>query len=232
MNNLEDIVKSCKSFREVLTTLNRSITGRSVFYLRKKLLELDIDTSHFVSTVDKPINNKKLSHVELLVKNRQNYRESGKRLRRALIESGIEYKCNKCGLNTWQNTAITLEVNHIDGNFLNNEKENLEFLCPNCHSLTSNFYRKAAKKQLKLCKCGGIIKGKGGNCFSCAVKLKGLKTRKVERPSKELLQKLVWKMPTTKIAKSYDVSDVAVGKWCKQYKIDKPTRGFWVNKKY
>lgn len=34
---------------------------------------------------------------------------------------------------------IPLEVNHIDGNAKNNIEENLELLCPNCHSLTHNF---------------------------------------------------------------------------------------------
>jgi predicted HNH restriction endonuclease len=32
-----------------------------------------------------------------------------------------------------------LEIEHIDGNFENNAEENLELLCPNCHSLTSTY---------------------------------------------------------------------------------------------
>ena len=32
-----------------------------------------------------------------------------------------------------------LQVNHIDGNYKNNREENLELLCPNCHSLTPNY---------------------------------------------------------------------------------------------
>lgn len=34
---------------------------------------------------------------------------------------------------------IPLEVEHIDGNFLNNKEENLILLCPNYHSLTSTY---------------------------------------------------------------------------------------------
>lgn len=56
------------------------------------------------------------------------------------MESGIPYQCACCG-NTgeWQGAPLTLQVDHIDGDFLNNEIENLRFLCPNCHRLTPNF---------------------------------------------------------------------------------------------
>lgn len=39
---------------------------------------------------------------------------------------------------------VPLEVHHIDGNYLNNNEENLQLLCPNCHALTSTY--KAANK--------------------------------------------------------------------------------------
>jgi len=50
-------------------------------------------------------------------------------------------KCEKCGWkkkNPFYN-IIPVQVNHKDGNPDNNTKENLEILCPNCHSL-SKFY--------------------------------------------------------------------------------------------
>ena len=51
--------------------------------------------------------------------------------------------------------------------------------------------------------------------------------RKVERPSKEELHKLLWEMPTTHIAKKFGVSDKAVEKWAKGYCLEKPPRGYW-----
>lgn len=50
-------------------------------------------------------------------------------------------KCAKCG---WGETnkftrKIPLEVEHIDGNYKNNNEDNLILLCPNCHSLTSTY---------------------------------------------------------------------------------------------
>ena len=58
--------------------------------------------------------------------------------RNILIEAKT-YKCCKCGICEYNNEPITLEVNHIDGDAENNILDNLEFLCPNCHSQTSNF---------------------------------------------------------------------------------------------
>lgn len=49
--------------------------------------------------------------------------------------------CSKCGwnkINPYMN-KVPLEINHIDGNSENNVKENLEVLCPNCHSLTDSW---------------------------------------------------------------------------------------------
>lgn len=49
--------------------------------------------------------------------------------------------CQICGwnkINSYTN-KIPLQIHHIDGNCLNNKEENLQLLCPNCHSLTSTF---------------------------------------------------------------------------------------------
>jgi very-short-patch-repair endonuclease len=54
-----------------------------------------------------------------------------------------------------------------------------------------------------------------------------LEKRKVDRPSKEELEKLIWEKPTVQIAKDFNVSDKAVEKWCKAYGISKPPKGYW-----
>lgn len=50
-------------------------------------------------------------------------------------------KCTQCG---WAGVHpitgnVMVQVDHIDGNFMNCRPENLRLLCPNCHSLTPTF---------------------------------------------------------------------------------------------
>lgn len=46
-----------------------------------------------------------------------------------------------------------------------------------------------------------------------------LARRKVERPSREELKKLIREMPFTRVAEKYGVSDNAIRKWCKRYDL-------------
>lgn len=50
-------------------------------------------------------------------------------------------KCARCGWCTPhpQSGKPPLEVEHIDGNYLNNAESNLILLCPNCHALTATY---------------------------------------------------------------------------------------------
>lgn len=48
-------------------------------------------------------------------------------------------ECQNCGLGQWCGSQLPLKVHHIDGDKRNNTKENLQVLCPNCHSLTKNW---------------------------------------------------------------------------------------------
>lgn len=48
------------------------------------------------------------------------------------------WKCGWCEVHPLTG-LVPVQLNHIDGDATNCVEENLEFLCPNCHSLTPNF---------------------------------------------------------------------------------------------
>jgi hypothetical protein len=55
--------------------------------------------------------------------------------------------CSECGWNKINGSTnkCPLQIHHIDGDARNNTKNNLQLLCPNCHSLTLNFGAKNKK---------------------------------------------------------------------------------------
>jgi 5-methylcytosine-specific restriction endonuclease McrA len=70
--------------------------------------------------------------------------KTGYRLKSAIrnyIFDKYNHQCSSCGWNKVNESTgkPPLEVDHIDGDCSNNNEENLRLLCPNCHSLTSNY---------------------------------------------------------------------------------------------
>ena len=69
-----------------------------------------------------------------------NHKNTPPFIKRYLIETR-GCSCEKCGwseINEYMGN-IPIEVHHIDGDYLNNELDNLILLCPNCHSLTPTY---------------------------------------------------------------------------------------------
>ena len=152
------------------------------------------------------------------------------KLKNKLLKEHIkEAKCELCGLTKWLDKDIPLELHHIDGNRYNNQLDNLQLLCPNCHSMQENNcgknlgkYSSKYHRVYHNCKmCGKPISRSSKNelCIQCS---NGLK-RKVERPDREQLKQEIRTSTFTNLSKKYGVSDKAIVKWCISYNLPSKT---------
>ena len=136
---ISEIVSNSYSNREVARKLGYKVDGGGTMASLKKMYqELDIDTSHFKGQGW----NKGNYNYENFTNGSK--KKNGKSLADPLINLRGR-KCENCGLTEWLGEPIKLEVHHKNGDRSNNELENLQLLCPNCHSYTPTFTRKNSK---------------------------------------------------------------------------------------
>lgn len=172
-------VEESHTYADVCRRLGWKPQGGNYRYVKKYIKELELDISHFTGKGSNICNrlgcSKEKSIEEYLTTD--SYIKAD-RLKWKLFSLGLKtYKCEKCGVTHWNNKQMSLQLHHINGDNTDNRLENLQILCPNCHSQTDNYcganIENVDVSKKHYCRmCGDeISKTPSGLCDKCYDKL-------------------------------------------------------------
>jgi 5-methylcytosine-specific restriction endonuclease McrA len=146
---LETNVKDCYSFAELCRRLGLKPEGSNPKTLRKKMDEFGVDYSHFTGQAWNKNPNNPVYKGKYLPKLCEHSSLSSANVKELVYRLGLkENKCEICGITEWQGKPIICELHHINGDSTDNRIENLQILCPNCHSQTDNFRSRNRSKKV------------------------------------------------------------------------------------
>ncbi|WP_407839003.1 HNH endonuclease signature motif containing protein [Streptomyces sp. DSM 116496] len=146
---LAEAVAASTNMCEVLRRLGLEVVGGHHTHISRRVKAFGIDTSHFTlpSTAGRPKVRRTPESILVRQDGTDARRMQSEHLKSALASLGVPEQCAMCGIEpTWQGYPLPLEVDHIDGDWRNNQPDNLRLVCPNCHS-TTDTYRGRAKRR-------------------------------------------------------------------------------------
>ncbi|MBT2491277.1 HNH endonuclease [Streptomyces sp. ISL-96] len=142
---LSEAVAAAVSIADILRRLGRPDSESQRALLKLWMAQDAIPTEHLLGQGHqrgKPSLTPARRAADVLTKHNGKRRTKATHLRRALFETGVPEQCDECGTGPmWLGKPMTLEVDHISGDWSDDRAENLRLLCPNCHAITNTWCR-------------------------------------------------------------------------------------------
>ena len=236
---LQKLFNTSNTLQQILSTLGfQAKSGATQKMLKDRAKISSIDLSIFqsnrkshISNISSQLSKRKKSNQQVFVTNCKLNRNSDIK-KRIIKDSLIPYCCEKCSNNgNWNNTKLSLQLDHKNGDPSDNRLQNLRFLCPNCHSQTQTFSGKSHRLNplCKICKINQTGRSQSGRlrkickcCESANKKIPKQSSRKFNPTKEELYDVLVqnqWNLSET--GRFYNVSDNSIKKRCKLFNLTK-----------
>ncbi|MFJ7180268.1 HNH endonuclease [Streptomyces massasporeus] len=151
-SSLREVVARCTSYADVMRGIGWDVNDTNHRRVRRAVSRLGLDTSHFRRRTwarpERPAP-EPLHRRVLTVLPPDAGRTNRSQLHRDLVEIGVPYACQTCdNKGEWLGQPITLQIDHVNGDWRDNRRENLRYLCPNCHALTETWCRQKTKAPL------------------------------------------------------------------------------------
>ena len=140
VEELKTAIADSECWSDVCRAVNVTVCTFNFKRMQKLCVENDIDTIHFEERRKRTFRRNKhnWSNEDVYCKSSKFPRHTLRR--RVLADNFMPYCCASCSNDgQWFGKLLTLEVEHTNGINDDNRRENLKWLCPNCHSQTPTF---------------------------------------------------------------------------------------------